>query len=309
MISLKARLIRALLRIYTYPKRKKFASLSRSVRLPRSEYVPPENYTLTVRNYGGVRTEILSPESASGGAVLQFHGGGHTVPLNDMYRKAAERIARFCDCDVYGIDYATGNNLVYPSLHDECFAAYSEMTRSALGDGNFVAIGDSFGANLLLCTCLRAARDGIMLPRAIVCVCPFADMAASGDSYRYNCYKDPLYAMPRRYDFDENEKRIRRISPYCNGHPLDDPCMSAAYADLGGFPDMLILCGGLETSLSDAHMLYAHARAASVNVRLHVFDGMWHDFMYMFPKLKESRVAWREIYAFISSHLSKTDIR
>lgn len=234
---------------------------------------------------------------------MQFHGGGHTVPLNDMYRRAAERIARACGRDVYSIDYTTGKDLVYPSLHDECFAAYSEMTRSALGDGNFVAIGDSFGANLLLCTCFKAARAGMILPRAIVCVCPFADMAASGDSYRYNCYKDPLYAMPKRYDFSENEKRIRRISPYCKGHPTDDPYMSAAYADFDGFPDMLIMCGGLETSLSDSYMICDRARTAAVSARLRVFDGMWHDFMYMFPRLKESRAARQEIYSFISSHL------
>lgn len=31
---------------------------------------------------------------------------------------------------------------------------------------------------------------------------------------------------------------------------------------------------------------------------------MWHDFLYLFPRLKESRAAWREIVAFITEALS-----
>ncbi len=32
-------------------------------------------------------------------------------------------------------------------------------------------------------------------------------------------------------------------------------------------------------------------------------EGMWHDYLYMFPKLKESREAWSEIKKFICSHI------
>ena len=31
---------------------------------------------------------------------------------------------------------------------------------------------------------------------------------------------------------------------------------------------------------------------------------MWHDFLYLFPRLKESRAAWREIVAFLAAELS-----
>ena len=303
MISLGAAIVRAAIRAYTYPYRKRFASLSRSVTLKNRPYAPPKGFAFSVEKYGGVRVEKLTPLGAVNGIVLQFHGGGHTAPMSGMYRKAAERLAANCGCTVYSVDYRTAADLVYPSVHDECYTAYAELCNGVLSGGNFAAIGDSFGANLLLSACLRARDDRLPLPSAIVCICPFADMAASGSSYRENCYKDPLYAMPKRYDFERYEKNIRRISPYCGNTPLTYPYLSPAYADFQGFPKTLIQCGGLETSLSDSRMLYDGLSAKGCFAELHVFNGMWHDFMYMFPRLKESRLVWREASAFIVENI------
>ena len=303
MISLRAAIARTAIGIYTYPYRKKFASLSRSVTLKNSPYVPPEGFTFAKEVHGGVQVEKLTPQGAVNGIILQFHGGGHTTPMNDMYRKAAERLAENCNCIVYSIDHRTDADLTYPSVHDECYSAYVELCKNVASNDVFVALGDSFGANLLLSTCLRAREDGVPLPSAIVCISSFIDMAASGDSYRANCYKDPLYALPKRYDFETHEKDIRRISPYCGNTPLTDPYLSPAYADLHGFPKTLILCGGSETSLSDSLMLYDGLAKRGCFAKLHVFQGMWHDFMYMLPRLKESKLAWQEIFDFITADL------
>ena len=78
------------------------------------------------------------------------------------------------------------------------------------------------------------------------------------------------------------------------------PDLSPAYADLHGISKLLLLVGEYETSASDAEMLARNARRAGVPVFLHSFTGMWHDFLYLFPSLPESRAAYREIEAFLS---------
>ena len=304
MISFNAVIVRALLRAYTYPYRKKFASLSRSFKLKDKPYIPPKGFTFTTETFGGVKVEKLLPPEAYGGIILQFHGGGHTAAMNDMYRRAAERLAKDCNCAVYSIDYRTGDDLVYPSVHNECFAAYAKLCDTLLPGNKFFAIGDSFGANLLLSSCLRARDAALPLPSAIVCICPFIDMAASGNSYKENCYKDPLYAMPRRYSFEKHEDKIRRISPYCRNTPLREPYLSPAYANFYSFPKTLIQCGALETSLSDGKMLYDRLSQSGCTAELHIFGGMWHDFMYMFPRLKESKAAWQEVVKFLNSFIT-----
>ena len=255
MISLRAAIARAAIRAYTYPYRKRFASLSRSVTLKNKPYAPPKGFVFAEEVHGGVQVEKLTPPGVVRGAVLQFHGGGHTAPMNDMYRKAAQRLASTCGCIVYSIDYRTGADLTYPSVHDECYSAYAALCKT-------------------------------------------------GNSYRDNCRKDPLYALPKRCDFETHEKDIRRISPYCGNTSLTDPYLSPAYADFHAFPQTLIQCGGLETSLSDNRMLFDKLTKSGCPARLHVFNGMWHDFMYMFPRLKESKLAWLEICDFVSAALS-----
>ena len=297
MTSLSARLTRLLLRACTYPLRRRHASLSRSVQLKDGGFRPPHGFTLRTEFWGGVRTEVLLPPRAQG-ALLHFHGGGHTQPMNDMYRRIALRYAQLTGRAVFSPCYTAGEDKTYPSVHDECFAAYRAFA-ARCGMENTVAAGDSFGANLLLSACLRAREAGLPLPQAIACISPYIDLAASGDSYRRNCHKDPLYALPQGESFAEYEQYIRRRTPYIGGADARDALLSPAYADYDRFPPVLIVWGSLETSASDGEMLAARLRAAGRTAYERPYEGMWHDFLYLTPFLPESRRAWREIASFL----------
>ncbi len=300
MISLGAKLVKAALRLYTYPYRKRHASLSRSVRSKSRPYRPPEGFVWERTTADGVRVEILSPPDArTDGAILHFHGGGHTVGMNGMYRRVAERYARGTGRPVYSIDYETGENLAHPALLEDCFRAVGGLRKSRTMPEKWVAVGDSMGANVMLAVCLRLRDGGGRLPAALVCVSPFVDLAASGDSYRRNAYADPLYSLPKNQSFAENEKYLRRRTPYIGDADPKDPYLSPAYADFTGFPPLLVQYGGCETSASDGEMLAARARDAGTEVLLREYAGMFHDFQYLAPFLHESKRAWREIFAFI----------
>ena len=181
MISLRAAILRELIRLYTYPYRKRHMSLSRSVKLKSVGFTPPRGLAVRTEMFGGVRTEVTYNPSAenAGGNIIQFHGGGHTAAMNNMYRKVACIYAKMCNCTVYSIDYTAGEGLVYPAVHEQCFAAYRAIAK-ALDGKSFMTAGDSFGANLMLYSILKAQGGGLPLPRGAVCVSPYADMAASG---------------------------------------------------------------------------------------------------------------------------------
>lgn len=149
MISFAARAVRLILRLYTYPYRKHHKSLSRSIKLKNKKYVPPKGYGYSIISAGGVRVEMLSPPHPSG-AVIHFHGGGHTAGMNSMYRAMAEKYSKLCGATVFSIDYKTGSNLVYPSVHDEAFKAYEYISRT-LSDSPFAVAGKrNFHKNVLL---------------------------------------------------------------------------------------------------------------------------------------------------------------
>lgn len=295
MISLRARLVKSLLRLYTFPVRLRHGSLSRSVKFSDAGY-EPEGMDTQARICGGVRIETLVPPGADG-LLIHFHGGGHTTRMNDFYRRIAGRYA-LAGFVVHSIDYEAGADKRHPALLNDCLAAVRALAAES-DISSAVFAGDSMGANLMLSSCLRLRDEGMPMPAALVAVSPFADLTASGDSYRVNCHRDPMYALPFWQSFARHEKAIRRTSPYAEGRDPRDPYLSPAFADFSGFPPLLVQCGGCETSASDALMLAGRFREAGAPVKLTVYKGMFHDFQYLFPRLPESRRAWDEIYSFL----------
>ena len=96
---------------------------------------------------------------------------------------------------------------------------------------------------------------------------------------------------------------MRRRTPYIGTAAPEDPYLSPAYADFTGFPPLLVQYGEKETSASDGETVAARARAAGCKVVLQEYAGMFHDFQYLFPFLRESKRAWREMSAFLNAAL------
>ena len=302
MMSFGAKITSAIIKLYTYKYRKNHLSLSRSVKFKNKKYTPPKGYYFEIKEFCGTKTEILSPNTPNDHyAIVHFHGGGSTQKMNSMYRKVAEKLSKLSNLQVYSFDYKTGEELVYPSVHNECYTAYLNLISSELKDKKIIAIGDSFGANVLLSICLRLRDKNLPLPNAIVSISCCIDLAAIGSSYKKNCYRDPLYSLPKNQSFEKYENDIRRKIKYIGTASPYDMFLSPAYAEYHGFPPMLIQCGEAETSESDNDALYEKALKKGVKVKLTKYYGMWHDFQYLTPFLNESKQAWREIGEFINS--------
>lgn len=302
MMSLGAKITASLIKLYTYKYRKNHLSLSRSVKFKYKKYTPPKNFSFGIKEFDGTNIEILSPITPNEQyAVVHFHGGGSTQKMNSMYRKVAEKICKLSNALVYSIDYHTGEELVYPSVHNECYNSYVNLISTILKDKKIILIGDSFGANVLLSICLKLRDKNLPLPNAIVSISCCIDLAATGSSYKKNCYRDPLYSLPKNQSFEKYENEIRRKIKYIGTASPYDMFLSPAYGEYHSFPPMLIQCGEAETSESDNDILYQKALKSGVKVKMTKYYGMWHDFQYLTPFLKESKQAWCEIGKFLNT--------
>ena len=304
MTSFAAGAVKVALRLVTFPYRLNQRSLSRNVKYVYAPYRAPKGFLYEVREYNGVKVEELTPDELRGEQIiLQIHGGGAVGGMTPMYRKISERYARICGLRVFSIDYSAGLSRVHPELLEECSLAYEGMLKAGYEAKNIILTGDSMGANLALATCLRLRDEGKELPAAIISVCVQGDMSSQGDSYRKNAHADPMYALPFWQSYDKRGARLRRISPYCGDTPLEDPYLSPAFGDYKGFPPMLVMCGDVEMCESDSDMIYGRALAAGVKATQRKYRGMFHDFHYFAPWLRESREAWRDIAEFITKVL------
>ena len=150
--------------------------------------------------------------------------------------------------------------------------------------------GDSAGGNLTtaLINRLHAARDD--LPACAWLASPWTDLTMSGASLVSKDGVDPLI----------HKAYLEELANAYAPPPLNrkDPLISPLFADLHGFPPMLIQVGSAETLLDDAARFATAAGVADVNVTLEIWPDMIHAWAMWNAKLEAGRKALAHVGEF-----------
>ena len=156
--------------------------------------------------------------------------------------------------------------------------------------------GDSAGGGLTLALINRLRAAGEAQPACAWLASPWTDLTMSGSTLASKDTVDPLIHKPYL------ERIGRCLSP--RGLRPEGPArVSALFADLQGFPPMLIQVGSDETLLDDAVRFAAAAGAADVAVTLEIWPHMIHAWPLWNARLEAGRRALASAGAFIRSHL------
>jgi acetyl esterase/lipase len=226
--------------------------------------------------------------------VLYLHGGGYCIGSPYSYRVLTGAIAKRVGIPVYVPDYRLAPEHPHPAALEDALAAYRWLIDDGYLPQCIAVVGDSAGGGLTLALCLALRNEHERLPAAIGLLSPWVDLACRGETFEKLADRDPLLSP-------EGLRRWARA--YLGDLPPDHPLCSPLYAALSGLPPTLIQVGSEEIVLSDSTRLAERARQAGVDVRLHQYDGMWHDFQLQVGVLRETDAAIKEIGAFVKEHL------
>ncbi len=262
--------------------------------MARRTKTPKDTIVETIR-VGDLAAERLTPAGADPGrALLWFHGGGYAAGSPLTARDLAARIAA-----------ASGTWALVPAYRlcpenplaaglEDALIAYRWLVGEVGSSDRIVIGGDSAGGGLAL-RLLVALRDaGDALPAAAAVLSAWTDLAMTGPSIKSNAGSEALFSPAF----------FKTVLDNLAGVPDPrDPHVSPLYADLSGFPPLLIQVSGDEAMLDDSVRFAERARAADNDVTLHVFPGLWHVFQ-MTAGLPEARQAVGEIGDFARHHLA-----
>ena len=260
----------------------------------------PEEYTLSAAVLPHCSADLLRPLESNERAVLQLHGGAFVSGMNNLYRTFAKRYSEYVGHGtVLTPDYRLWPAFPYPAQQEDALDAWLHLTET-LGflPENILVVGDSAGGNLALSLCLRLRDNGMPLPRAVICMSPWADLSNSGPSHIQNATADPTFGLPGdSYDGGP----IGVPTTYADRLNPKDPMVSPSFGDYEGFPPMLLQAGSDELLLSDSEMVHQNALQHGVDTTFTVYTGMFHMFQASLDILPESKQAWEEIALFIRS--------
>ena len=239
----------------------------------------------------GVPSEWISaPESASERVILYLHGGGYVIGSVRTHRALVAHLARAAKSRVLALDYRLAPESLFPSPVEDAVSGYRWLLNQGIAPEKISIAGDSAGGGLVISTLVALKNVGEPLPSAGVCISPWVDMEASGESYSSNAEADPSVSRSRI---------LKMAETYMDGKNPRAPLASPIYADLSGLPPLLIQVGGIEVLLDDSNMLKSAAETANVSVVMEIWDHMPHVWHHYAPILPEAREAIGNIGEFL----------
>lgn len=259
-------------------------------------WICPEHLQLEEIDMTDFKMELLSPvlknQDTKNGIIMQLHGGGYYGSLHNIYRDMAALYTEVSDgMSVLSVDYRVAPDWPYPAALNDALTAYQWMLKNGYEASKIVIAGDSAGGGLSLALGHYLKAHKLPMPAGFITMSAWTDLATTGESYEENFDKDPIFGGTRDSLVFQNE--------YYRLDSVTNPYISPLYGDFTGFPSMLMQVGDLEMLLSDTLQVAEKAKQAGCLVKLHVYEGMFHDFQMGLLYYPESKNAWIEIGKYL----------
>jgi monoterpene epsilon-lactone hydrolase len=268
---------------------------------PKSKGHKKEKLTLA-----GMETwKVTAPNSDPDKILLFFHGGAYQVGSAKGYYPMLTHMARETGFTIYVPNYRLAPENYYPAQVEDGVAAYEALINDLGYSPDQIAIGgDSAGGNMSLVTLLKLKELGKTTPSAIICISPWADPAATGDTYtREVAEKDLLIGAIFKRMWDEYD--LSGFGGYfVKEEDLDEnnPYICPIRGDYTDCPPVMIQVGGDELLLSDSRTLKEALDRDGVDNEYKEWEGLWHVFQIE-AKLPESIESFKLFGEFLNKHI------
>ncbi len=255
------------------------AQMRASMELGSAATPLPSDVKFEAVSANGVSAEwAIAPGARDDRVLVYVHGGGYTMGSLATHRALCARLSRLARLRVLNVAYRLAPEHPHPAAVEDATAAVRWLYAQGFAPCRVAIGGDSAGGGLTLATLLALRDSGAPLPAAGVCISPWTDLSASGESIRTKASVDPMVT----------EGPLRQMAAaYLGGKDARTPLASPLFADLRGLPPLLVQVGDAEILLDDATRLASRARDAGVDVTLEVWEEMfhvWHAFAEILPE-------------------------
>jgi len=237
----------------------------------------------------------MVPGSDPSRVLMFFHGGGYCSGSIVSHRRLVTEAGRAARVRTLAIAYRLAPEHPFPAAYDDVLTAWRFLRDQNIPAAHIAIAGDSAGAGLTLALIGRLRDAPEELPACAWLISPWTDLTMPGSTLSSKETVDPL--IHKQYLIELADAYLPA------GMDRKDPRVSPLYADLKGFPPVLIQVGSAETLLDDATRFAAVAGAADVRVTLEIWPHMIHAWPLWNAHLDAGRRALANAGAFIKEHL------
>ena len=257
----------------------------------------PENVKYKSVVAGNVNAEWITCGEVNEKRIFMFmHGGGYYRGSIAATRATVARISAEAKIKCLSINYRLAPEHPFPAAIYDTYSAYEWLTNEGISPEHIIVSGQSAGGGLCLALLLKIKESNISQPLGAVALSPWTDLSQTGKTMVTNEKNDPI--ISRKY----LDRFAKLYFPHSdNMSYLASPLLG----ELSGLPDMLIQVGSAETMLDDSKRFYKKAKKANVNVKLEIWEDMFHGWHSNAHILKDAEDAIISIGKFCRNLLNK----
>ena len=257
----------------------------------------PKNTKFKRISIGNIDAEWITCGEFESDKIFMFmHGGGYYRGSIASTRATVARISAEAKVRCLSIEYRLAPEYPFPAAIDDTYTAYNWLLKEGVKPKNIIVSGQSAGGGLCLALLLKLKEKNFFLqPRGAVALSPWTDLTQSGKTMKINADVDPV--ISKKY-------LDRMANLYLAKTPNILPLASPLYGELSGLPPLLIQVGSAETMLDDSRRFFEKAKVAKVDVKIEVWNDMFHGWHGSAHILKDGDKAIKNIGLFCR-HLLK----
>lgn len=222
-------------------------------------------------------------------AILFVHGGGYHLGDATCYRGFASHLAVAARCAVFVADYPLAPEQRFPAAYDHVLRARDWL--AAHGSKQIAMVGDSAGGGLVLALLGEPLQRSVV--RSVVTFSPWTDLALAGTSLSNPETVDPIF---------KPEVLVGLARSYLGGADPRDRRASPLYQLPDVLPAIALQVGSDEFLLDDARRYAWAAAKKGGEVRLDIYDGLYHVFQRDIGVIDTAQRAVESAAAFVDAH-------
>ncbi|MBR3327783.1 MAG: alpha/beta hydrolase fold domain-containing protein [Atopobiaceae bacterium] len=251
----------------------------------------PEDVTVEQTQLGDIEAErytYMGDDKAQTSRIgLFIHGGGFATGSVASRRYMATTTLHYAKMDGYSIEYRQYPEGHHPDGLMDCVTAFEALQELGHAAEDIVCYGESGGAMLCLQMTMWLKDHGRPLPGGLCVFSPLTNIRDEYESRSSRDERDPMIQGHLNHELDYYFTEEDKASPY----------VSTALGDYAGFPPVSIHVGTEEVLFDDSVELERRCREVGVDVRIHVWEGLFHSFAIM--AAPESEEALAEVGSFL----------
>lgn len=235
---------------------------------------------------------VFQPDNSEEKILLYVHGGGFVSGSSVSRRIFTGYLVKEWNYNLYSVDYRLAPEFPFPAALDDCFEVYRKLLME-FGEKKIILIGESAGGNLVLSLAVKIKQEKLPMPAKIIAISPAVQYTSELSSYEKNRNTDCMLT---------NIQEEIKATYLCTNDTklLKNPLISPYYADVTGFPPIMLSASNAEILRDDTLLFFDKLCQAEIKAELSMRDGMMHAYPIMTP-LPEAMDEIKKMKQFIES--------